>query len=84
MTPGGQVILTVLSIFAAACLSVLGWMCRKVLTHDSALAVLVHEVNPPDKPSLRDLLGTLTSQHSTLSTQIAVLTDRNERKDSHQ
>lgn len=81
MTTGGQVILTVLSIFATACLAVLGWIGRKVLTHDSALAVLVHEVNPPDKPSLRDMLTTLNNQHSTLSTQIAVLTDRNERKD---
>ena len=75
ISTGAQIILAFLGIFAAASLATLGWIARKVLTHDAALAVLIDQVNPPGRASLRELLGSLSSE-------VAVINIRNEHKDN--
>lgn len=56
------VLAVVATILGGALLATIGWIVRKLMIHDSALAVLVAAVNPPGDKSLRDLLYELKVQ----------------------
>lgn len=56
------VLAVVATILGGALLATIGWIVRKLMIHDSALAVLVAAVNPPGDKSLRDLLYELKIQ----------------------
>lgn len=71
-----QLIIAMLGILVTGVAGMFAWLVRKVSTHDAALAVLLNEVNPPSKPSLRDMVGDITNK---LAIAQAVATSRNER-----
>ena len=52
----------IIAIIGGALFATIGWILRKLNMHDSALAVLVQQVNPPGDKSLRDLLYELKIQ----------------------
>lgn len=52
------------------------WVIKKILTHDTALTLLVTEVNPPERPSLRDLLGDVRAKQGEMATDAAVAKQR--------
>ncbi len=75
MTTSAATLLAILGPVLVALLAGVGWLVLRVVSHDTALAVLVEQVNPPNKPSLRDLLG-------DLKTEVAVTNARNIRRDT--
>ena len=56
------VLAVIATILGTALIATIGWIVRKLMVHDSALAVLVAAVNPPGDKSLRDLLYELKIQ----------------------
>jgi len=64
MTQGDwiAVLTAILILVGGALIATIGWIVRKLMVHDSALAVLVAAVNPPGDKSLRDLLYELKIQ----------------------
>ncbi|MGH7238780.1 MAG: hypothetical protein ACREHG_01810 [Candidatus Saccharimonadales bacterium] len=56
------VLAVVTTILATSLIATIGWIVRKLMVHDSALAVLIAAVNPPGDKSLRDLLYELKIQ----------------------
>ena len=71
-----QLIIAMLGILVTSVGAMFAWLVRKVSTHDAALAVLLNEVNPPGKPSLRDMVGDITNKVN-VANQLATI--RNER-----
>jgi len=64
MTQGDwiAVLTAILIVVGGSLVATIGWIVRKLMVHDSALAVLVAAVNPPGDKSLRDLLYELKIQ----------------------
>lgn len=77
MTTSAQLLLAIIGPVLAALLAGVGWLILRVISHDTALTVLVEQVNPPGKPSLREILG-------DLRTEVAVTNARNTRRDTTQ
>lgn len=60
-------VITIAAVLLTAVLAMFGWMARRLVIHDSALAVLVEQVNPPGKESLRELLDDLRRDVAVIS-----------------
>lgn len=55
----GSVLLGVLLLLGGVLITMMTWLIKTVISHNSALALLIREVTPPNAPSLRVLIDDL-------------------------
>lgn len=63
------VLFPLIILLASALLTFSVWIVRKLQDHSTALALLLHEVNPSDAPSLRDQLQAIKLDVATIKAQ---------------
>lgn len=75
-----QLIIAMLGILVTGVAGMFAWLVRKVSTHDAALAVLLNEVNPPSRPSLREMVGDISNKLAVAEATASLRNERNHPK----
>ena len=63
------VLFPLIILLASALLTFSVWIVRKLQDHSEALALVLHEVNPANAPSLRDQLQAIKLDVATIKAQ---------------
>lgn len=69
-----ETVLLVISPFILSIIGFLSWVVKKLGTHDTSLALLIQQVNPPGDKSLRELLTDLRVEQG----KISIMTQQNQ------